>query len=224
MATARQTNAARKNVAKAQEAVTSQRSTAHMPKRPGPRSVAHGGAEVTTADGLAAGGALPPVQQAFIDYDAFQAPPDETRSAAAAALGTGYRHIDTAAAYGNEREVGEAVRASRGGRAAVFLETKIWISDYGYDETLHAFDKSAGKLGVDQIDLHPYFQQPEVQAFNAEHGIVTQAWCAENFDVFDFELTADEVAAIDGLDAGKRGGPEPDAITLESFGRQIPEA
>ena len=129
------------------------------------------------------------------------------------------------------------MHASKGGRAAVFLETKIWISDYGSDETLHAFDKSAGKLGVDQIDLlilhqtlpsdfgktveayqaletllkdgkvraigvsnfmvehltnlldvvevvpavnqielHPYFQQPEVQAFNAEHGIVTQAW------------------------------------------------
>ena len=47
---------------------------------------------------------------------------------------------------------------------------------------------------------------------------------AENFDVFDFELTADELAAIDGLDTGKRGGPEPDAITLESFGREIPEA
>jgi diketogulonate reductase-like aldo/keto reductase len=47
---------------------------------------------------------------------------------------------------------------------------------------------------------------------------------AENLDVFDFELTADEVAAIDGLDTGKRGGPEPDAITLETFGRKIPEA
>jgi diketogulonate reductase-like aldo/keto reductase len=46
---------------------------------------------------------------------------------------------------------------------------------------------------------------------------------AENFDVFDFELTTDEVAAIDGLDTGKRGGPEPDAITLENFGREIPE-
>src|ERR1700729_2893439 len=172
-----------------------------------------------------------------IGFGVFQTPPDETRSAVAAALGTGYRHIDTAAAYGNEREVGEAVHASKGGRTAVFLETKIWISDYGYDETLHAFDKSAGKLGVDQIDLlilhqalpsafdktleayraletllrngkvraigvsnfmvehltslleaaevvpavnqielQPYFPQPEVQAFNAEHGIVTQAW------------------------------------------------
>ena len=256
----------------------------------------------------------------------------------------GYRHIDTAAAYGNEREVGDAVRASGLDRSEVFLETKIWISDYGYDETLHGFEKSAGKLGVEQIDLlilhqalpsalrpdprglpragdaagrrqgprdrrqqlhgrpphrscstaptvvpavnqievHPYFVQPEVQAFGAEHGILTQAWSpiggitfyrdgehtstlrgprhrrdrrgarqepaqvmlrwglqhgrsvipkstkperiAENIDVFDFELTADEMTAIDGLDTGRRGGPEPEAITLEAFGRDIPEA
>jgi diketogulonate reductase-like aldo/keto reductase len=83
----------------------------------------------------------------------FQTPSDETRDAVAAALEAGYRHIDTAAAYGNEREVGEAVHASGLARSDVFLETKIWISDYGYDETLHGFEKSAGKLGVDQIDL-----------------------------------------------------------------------
>jgi len=47
---------------------------------------------------------------------------------------------------------------------------------------------------------------------------------AENIDVFDFELTAEEMTAIDGLDTGRRGGPEPEAITLESFGRDIPEA
>jgi diketogulonate reductase-like aldo/keto reductase len=93
------------------------------------------------------------VEMPSIGLGVFQTPPDETRSAVAAALGTGYRHIDTAAAYGNEREVGEAVHASKGGRTAAFLETKVWISDYGYDETLHAFDKSAGKLGVNQIDL-----------------------------------------------------------------------
>jgi diketogulonate reductase-like aldo/keto reductase len=283
------------------------------------------------------------VELSAIGLGVFQTPPDETRAAVTTALEVGYRHIDTAAAYGNEREVGEAVHASAAGRAAVFLETKIWISDYGYEQTLHGFDKSAGKLGVDRIDLlilhqalpsafdktleayraleklyadgkvraigvsnfmtshltrllevasvvpavnqievHPYFQQREVQAMNAEHGILTQAWSpiggitfyrdgehtstledpvivgiagthskspaqvmlrwhiqegrsvipkstkphriAENFDVFDFELTAQEVAAIDGLDTGKRGGPEPDAITLESFGREIPEA
>ncbi len=228
-------------------------------------------------------------------------------------------------------------------RSEVFLETKIWISDYGYDETLHGFEKSAGKLGVDQIDLlilhqplpsafdrtleayraletlladgkvraigvsnfmvehlipvldrarvvpavnqievHPYFAQRHLQEFNAEHGILTQAWSpiggitfyrdgsqgstlddpvigdiarahgksaaqvmlrwglqqgrsvipkstkpsriAENIDVFDFELSADEMTAIDGLDTGRRGGPEPEAITLEAFGREIPEA
>ena len=83
----------------------------------------------------------------------FQTPPDETRDAVRSALGAGYRHIDTAAAYGNERQVGEAVHESDLDRSEVFLETKVWISDYGYDETLHAFEKSARKLGVDQIDL-----------------------------------------------------------------------
>ena len=225
----------------------------------------------------------------------------------------------------------------------MFLETKVWISDYGYDETLHAFDKSARKLGVEQIDLlilhqalpsaldrtlgayraletlladgkvraigvsnfmvdhltrlldvaqvvpavnqiesHPYFAQAGVQAFGEQHGILAQAWSpiggitfyrdgrhtstlddptitsiaeahekspaqvmlrwgvqhgrsvipkstkphriAENLDVFDFELSAAELAAIDGLETGERGGPEPDAITLEAFGRDIPEA
>ena len=259
-----------------------------------------------------------------------------------AALAAGYRHIDTAAAYGNERQVGEAVASSGLERSEVFLETKIWISDYGYDQTLHGFEKSARKLGVDQIDLlilhqalpsgfeatleayraletlladgkvraigvsnfmvehlttllgratvvpavnqielHPYFQQREVQALGAERGILTQAWSpiggitfyrdgqhsstledpvigaiakahdktpaqvmlrwhvqqgrsvipkstkpqriAENIDVFDFDLTGEELAAIDALDTGERGGPEPDAITLEAFGRAIPE-
>jgi 2,5-diketo-D-gluconate reductase A len=82
----------------------------------------------------------------------FQTPPDETRDAVRSALDAGYQHIDTAAAYGNERQVGEAVHSSAQDRSEVFLETKVWISDYGYDETLHAFEKSARKLGVDQID------------------------------------------------------------------------
>src|SRR3954452_9947462 len=83
----------------------------------------------------------------------FQSPPEETTAAVQAALREGYRLIDTAAAYGNEREVGDGVRASGLDRSELFLETKIWISDYGYDETLHGFAKSAGKLGVEQIDL-----------------------------------------------------------------------
>jgi diketogulonate reductase-like aldo/keto reductase len=283
------------------------------------------------------------VEIPVLGFGVFQAPPEQTQAAVEAALQAGYRHIDTAAAYGNEREVGEAVRAAGLDRADVFLETKIWISDYGYDATLHGFEKSAGKLGVDQLDLlilhqalpsafdqtleayraleqllelgkvraigvsnfmvdhltalldkatvvpavnqvevHPFFQQRQVQAFGAEHGILTQAWSpiggitfyrdsghasalhdqtigdlatrhhkspaqvmlrwhlqqgrqvipkstqparmAENIDVFDFDLSADELAAIDALDTGTRGGPEPSDVTLETFGMPIPEA
>src|SRR3954447_20084064 len=177
------------------------------------------------------------VKMPALGLGVFQTPPEETRDAVRAALGSGYRLIDTAASYGNEHEVGEAVRSTGVDRSDVFLETKIWISDYGYDETLHGFEKSARKLDVDQIDLlilhqalpsafdrtlgayraleslladgkvraigvsnfmvehltrlldraqvvpavnqievHPYFQQPGVQAFNADHGILTQAW------------------------------------------------
>jgi diketogulonate reductase-like aldo/keto reductase len=282
------------------------------------------------------------VSMPALGFGVFQTPPDETSAAVKAALETGYRHIDTAAAYGNEREVGEAIARSDVARADVFVETKVWISDYGYDATRHAFDKSAKKLGVEQIDLlilhqalpsrfdltldayralesllddgqvraigvsnftvdylrrlrdettvvpavnqielHPYFTQPDVQAADADHGIVTQAWSpiggitfyretgasvltapvvaaiaaahgksaaqvmlrwhlqqersaipkstnpariAENFDVFDFELGADEVSRIDGLDTGVRGGPDPDAPRDDVFSRAIPEA
>ena len=87
-----------------------------------------------------------------LGFGVFQTPPRRP-AAVRAALDTGYRHIDTAAAYGNEREVGEAIRGSGLDRDEVFVETKVWISDYGYDATLHAFDKSAGKLGLDQLDL-----------------------------------------------------------------------
>lgn len=68
----------------------------------------------------------------------FQTAPDETRDAVAAALAAGYRHIDTAAAYGNERQVGEAIAAADVDRSEVFVETKIWISDYGYEESCAA--------------------------------------------------------------------------------------
>ncbi|MDM4763677.1 aldo/keto reductase [Galbitalea sp. SE-J8] len=278
-----------------------------------------------------------------IGFGVFQTPPDETTDAVLAALETGYRHIDTAAAYGNERGVGEAIRRSGIPREEVFIESKVWISDYGYEETLHAFEKSADKLGVERIDLfilhqalpsafdrtraayraletlladgrvraigvsnfmrthlddlmaeasvvpavnqievHPYFTQPDVQSADAQLGTLTQAWSPiggitsyrgngggstfddptiaaiaavhgttpaqvmlrwhlqqgrsaipksvkrarieENFDIFDVELTDAELAAISGLDRGVRGGPEPEAVTLETFARDIPEA
>lgn len=88
-----------------------------------------------------------------VGFGVYQTPPDDTATAVEVALQTGYRHIDTAAAYGNERGVGEAIRRSGLTRDEIFIETKVWISDYGYDATLHAFDKAAGKLGVDTIDL-----------------------------------------------------------------------
>jgi len=275
----------------------------------------------------------------------FQSPPEETTVAVQTALEVGYRHIDTAAAYGNEREVGEGIRRSALDRSEVFIETKVWVSDYGYDEALHAWDKAVGKLGVEQLDLlilhqpapdrfdktvaaykaletllkdgrvraigvsnfmphhlqqllaetsivpavnqielHPYFQQAAVQTIDEDHGILTQAWSpiggitfypgwgenrknvmrdpaiaavaqahgktpaqvmlrwhlqqgrsaipkstnpariAENFDVFDFELTAAELTAIDALDSGVRSGPDPDVARPERFAMVIPEA
>jgi diketogulonate reductase-like aldo/keto reductase len=90
---------------------------------------------------------LPP-----IGLGVFQTPPDETLTAVQPALSAGYRHIDTAAAYGNEKQVGEALVSSAVDRSEVFVETKLWISDYSYGETLHGFEKSAAKL--DQLVGH----------------------------------------------------------------------
>ncbi|MFD5318584.1 aldo/keto reductase [Streptomyces sp. NPDC127098] len=278
-----------------------------------------------------------------LGFGVFQTPPEQTVEAVETALRIGYRHIDTAAAYFNEREVGEGIRRSGLRRNDLFLETKVWINDYGYEETPHAFQKAVGKLGVDHLDLlilhqplpsafertiaayralerlladgrvraigvsnfmpehldrllasvsvvpavnqievHPYFRQSELLAVDARHGILSQAWSpiggitfyfgsdgtstlddpviarvarahgrtpaqvmlrwhlqqgrsaipkstrperiAENFHVFDFELTDAELSAIDGLDQGVRRGPDPDSITLANYGREIPEA
>jgi diketogulonate reductase-like aldo/keto reductase len=88
-----------------------------------------------------------------LGFGVFQTPPEETAASVETALRVGYRLIDAAAGYGNEREVGEGIRRSDIARDDVFLGTKVWISDYGYDATLHAFEKGAGKLGVDRLDL-----------------------------------------------------------------------
>jgi diketogulonate reductase-like aldo/keto reductase len=280
------------------------------------------------------------IEMPALGLGVFQTPLEVTTDAVAEALRVGYRHIDTAAAYLNEREVGEGISRSDVPRDEVFIETKVWIIDYGYEATLHAFEKSAKKLGVQEIDLlllhqplgsrfdltldayralekllsdgkvraigvsnfmpdhldrllndtsvvpavnqievHPYFLQKELQRVHAEHGIATQAlspiggvtayaggekrtfddptllaiagrhgksaapvmlrWhlqegrgaipkstkparIAENFDVFDFELSSDEIAAIDALDTGVRGGPEPDSITQRTTESRSP--
>ncbi len=269
----------------------------------------------------------------------YQSSPEETVGAVETALANGYRLIDTAAAYGNEREVGEGIRRSGVDRDDLFVVTKLWISDYGYDRALVGFDASLRRLGLDyvdlyllhwpmptdfeatvgaykaaetvlaegraraigvcnfnpphlrdlidrtsvvpavnQVELHPYFTQQAVRDADAEHGVITQSWspiggvyvyapadpgnvknpledptvtelaakygktpaqvvlrwhlehglCAipksvkahritENFDVFDFALTSDEVAAIDALDTGVRGGPGPDVVDTNLF-------
>lgn len=88
-----------------------------------------------------------------LGHGVFQTPQDETAEAVATALATGYRLIDTAAAYANEAGVGQGLAKSGLPREDVFVETKVWITDYGYEETLHAYEKAAKKLGLDQIDL-----------------------------------------------------------------------
>ena len=82
------------------------------------------------------------------------APPDQSFEAVEAALRSGYRLIDTAAAYMNEDRVGEAIRQSGLKRSEVFVTTKLWISDYGYDRALHGFERSVRKLGLDYVDLY----------------------------------------------------------------------
>lgn len=84
----------------------------------------------------------------------FKTPPTETEQAVAAALGAGYRHIDTAAAYGNEAETGRAIAGSGLPRDEVYVVTKLWNTDQGYDSTLAAFDASMGRLGLDELDLY----------------------------------------------------------------------
>src|SRR3954447_18007637 len=84
----------------------------------------------------------------------FQSPPADTVRAVEAAIGSGYRMIDTAAAYFNEREVGEGIRRSGISRGELFVQTKLWISDYGYERALRAFDASLQRLGLDYVDSY----------------------------------------------------------------------
>ena len=84
----------------------------------------------------------------------WQTPDDTAVTAVKAALDAGYRHIDTAAAYHNERGVGEGMRASGLDRKDIFLTTKLWNDDQGFDSTLRAFDRSLKQLGTDYLDLY----------------------------------------------------------------------
>ncbi len=252
----------------------------------------------------------------------FQVPPEETTENVLLAIEAGYRHIDTASAYGNEAQVGQAIHASGLDRSEFFVTTKCFNSDHGYDSATRALKTSLGQLelehvdlylihwpvpsqdryvetwqafidaqqaglaraigvsnfqpahlrriidetgvtpAVNQIELHPYLQQAGLRREHADRGIVTEAWSPlaqglvlddpaiasiadahakspaqvvlrwhiqlgivvfpksvtaerirENIDIFDFELSAEELAQIEALDRGERTGPDPDEFT-----------
>jgi len=253
-----------------------------------------------------------------LGFGVFQVPPEDTQRAVEDALAAGYRHLDTAAAYRNERGVAAGIAASGVPRKEIFVTTKLWNDEQGFDPTLAAFERSLENLDTDhvdlylihwpvpsqdlyldtwraferiheeggarsigvsnfriedlerlerdagqmptinQIELHPLLQQAELRAWHAEHGIATEAWSPlaqgevlgdeallaiaarhertvaqvilrwhlqlgnvvipksvtpsrvrENFDLFEFDLSDDDLAAIARLDVGHRTGPDP---------------
>lgn len=289
------------------------------------------------------------VEMPSLGLGVFQSPPKETIEAVKTALQTGYRLIDTAASYMNEKQVGIGLQESGVKREDVFIVTKLWISDYGAEEAKVAFDASLRRLGTDyvdlylmhqpmptefnrtiaayktmesflkegraraigvsnfspthlenlmretsivpavnQVELHPFFIQKELRAVHKKLGIATQSWspiggihryrpsdpnavlnalshpavlaiaekynktpaqvvlrwqidhgnCAipksvhanrikENFGVFDFKLSEEELGKIDQLDAGVRGGPNPETLDTKTFSFKVdnsPEA
>ncbi len=254
-----------------------------------------------------------------LGFGVFQIPPKETKAATLAALEVGYRHIDTAEMYGNEKEVGEAVRASGIDRSEVFVTSKLNNGFHDPDKAMAAYEKTQADLdlgyldlflihwplpkvgdfvetwkalermldagqvraigvsnfqpahlgrlvkeasvvpAVNQIEIHPYLTQDDVRAVDAGLGVATEAWSPiaqgkvlddpaivriaarldrtpaqvtlrwhiqrgdivfpksvtrarieENFRLFDFELTGDDMAAITGLNRDERTGPNPD--------------
>lgn len=94
------------------------------------------------------------VEMPQLGYGVWQVPDDEAERSVATALEAGYRSIDTAAIYGNEKGTGKAIAASALPREDIFVTTKLWNSDQGYDAALRAFDASLGKLGLDYVDLY----------------------------------------------------------------------
>lgn len=253
-----------------------------------------------------------------LGFGVFQVPPKETEQAVAEALSVGYRHLDTAAAYRNEGPVGQAIHASGLARDEIFVTTKCWNDDQGYDKAKRACRASLERLelshldlylihwpvpahdlyvetwkafvelqaeglvrsigvsnfedehlerviaetgvtpAINQVELHPYFQQVGLRREHERLGILTESWSPlgqgleladpviaeiarehartpaqtiirwhlqlgnvvipksatpsrirENFEVFDFELSDEQMAKIEALDAGQRIGPDP---------------
>lgn len=259
-----------------------------------------------------------------LGFGVWQVGNDEAAVAVKKAIETGYRSIDTAMIYKNEEGVGRAIKEAGVPREELFITTKVWNSDQGYENTLRAFDESLERLGLDYVDLylihwptpefdeyvdtykaleklykdgrvkaigvcnfeiehlqkllaeteitpvlnqvenHPYLAQRELKSFCAEHNIYLEAWSPlqqggevlkneavvkiaeahgktpaqvvirwhlqrgsivipksvtpsrieENFNVFDFGLSADEMSAIDALDRDERKGPKPSDMNV----------
>ena len=258
-----------------------------------------------------------------LGFGVFLVPPEDTAEAVAEALRIGYRHIDTAEMYGNEKEVGEAIADSGLDRDEIFITSKLNNGFHLPDDARRAFDETLAALGIEQIDLflihwplptryggdfvstwqtleefyrdgrarsigvsnfhahhlrrlfaesdivpavnqievHPYLVQTELRAFCAEHQIAVEAWSPigrgavlddpslrliaarhektvaqvvlrwhiergdivfpksmhpkrmqENFEIFDFALTPQDMATITALDRGKRVGPDPETF------------
>lgn len=257
-----------------------------------------------------------------LGFGVFQIEPEDTVEAVSQALDVGYRHIDTAQMYGNEREVGEAIAKSGIDPAEIFVTSKLNNGFHAYDDALKAFDGTLAALGkeridlflihwplptigdftetwralekvyaegrarsigvsnfqvnhlerlrnqctvlpvINQIELHPYLTQAELRGYGQEHSIATEAWSpiaqggellsdptvtgiataldrspaqvvlrwhvqlgnivfpksthrermAENFAIFDFELSDDDMAAVSGMDRDERTGPDPDVF------------
>lgn len=110
------------------------------------------------------------VEMPQLGFGVWQVPDDEAERAVATALESGYRSIDTAAIYGNEEGTGRAIAASGLPREDVFVTTKLWNRDQGYDSTLRAFDVSLGKLGLEYVDLYLiHWPAPERDAYTATY-------------------------------------------------------
>ena len=256
-----------------------------------------------------------------LGFGVFQIDPDETAEAVTRAFNAGYRHIDTAAAYGNEAEVGQAFRDSGLDRDEVFITTKCFNNDHGRDKARKAFEASLARLELDfvdlylihwpvpshdlyaetwetfvelrkeglvrsigvsnfqpdhleriadesgvtpsvnQVELHPHLQQAALRREHEQRGIATESWSPlgqgaaleegvieriaeahgrtpgqvvirwhlqlgcivipksvtperieQNFEVFDFELSDEEMGEIESLEKGERIGPDPDTF------------